>query len=222
MFARRTAAVAGVRETDLSKVAGGVAPKNLIGIPWRAALGLQDDGWYLRSEVIWHKPNPMPESVLDRPTKSHEHVFLLAKSEVYYYDAAAIAEKAIEARVRAPGAGRKQDALGDNPRFQTRRNLLAIGPRETRNARTVWTIATQPYGGAHFAAMPPKLAQRCIMAGSRFGDTVLDPFFGSGTVGKVASELGRRWVGVELQPDYQPLIEDRTRQLGLVPTEDAC
>lgn len=218
-FMRRTAAVAGVRKTKASKVVDGIPPKNLIGIPWRVALALQDDGWLLRSEVIWHKPNPMPESVTDRPTKSHEHLFLLAKSEVYYYDAAAIAEKATG---KAPGntaGGKYQSQAAADPRFSTSMGLSKIGARETRNARTVWTIPTQPFHGAHFACMPPRLAQRCILAGSRFGDTVLDPFFGSGTVGEECSVLGRRWVGVELQPAYQPLIDERTQQLGLVPVE---
>lgn len=218
-FMRRTAAVAGVRKTKASKVVDGIPPKNLIGIPWRVALALQDDGWYLRSEVIWHKPNPMPESVQDRPTKAHEHLFLLAKSETYYYDAAAIQEQATG---KAPGnrSGDKySSAAADDPRFSTSMGLHKIGARETRNARTVWSIPTQPFHGAHFACMPLSLATRCILAGSRFGDTVLDPFLGSGTVGAAAEGLGRRWIGVELQPDYAPLIAERTKQLGLALAE---
>jgi len=150
--------------------------KDLIGIPWRVAFALQADGWYLRSDIIWHKPNPMPESVTDRPTKAHEYVFLLTKSARYYYDAVAIAEPSIA---------------------------------ETRNARTVWSITTQPYKGAHFATMPPELAQRCILAGSRIGDTVLDPFGGAGTTGLVADRLGRDAVLIELNSTYAAIARDR-------------
>ena len=157
-------------------VPDGLKPKDLIGIPWRVAFALQADGWYLRSDIIWHKPNPMPESVTDRPTKAHEYVFLLTKSARYYYDAAAIAEPSID---------------------------------DTRNARTVWSITTQPYKGAHFATMPPELARRCILAGSKTGDTVLDPFGGAGTTGLVADRLGRDAVLVELNPTYAALARHR-------------
>lgn len=151
--------------------------KDLIGIPWRVAFALQTDGWYLRSDIIWQKPNPMPESVTDRPTKSHEYVFLLTKSERYFYNAPAIAE------------------ISAN--------------EETRNARTVWSIATQPFKGAHFATMPPELAERCIRAGSRAGDTVLDLFGGAGTTGLVADRLGRNATLIELNPSYAALARQR-------------
>lgn len=188
----------------------GVPPKNLVGIPWRLAFALQADGWYLRSDIIWSKPNPMPESVTDRPTKAHEYVFLLSKSARYFYDAAAVAEQAVkgaagssfaEGKTGANGMGRVGEALREDS--------------DTRNARTVWTIASQPFAGAHFATMPPALAERCILAGSAIGDEVIDPFLGSGTTGMVAERNGRRWFGVELQPDYEPIIRQRTAQVGL-------
>jgi DNA modification methylase len=187
----------------------GLKPKDLVGIPWRVAFALQADGWYLRSDIIWAKPNPMPSSVKDRPTCAHEHVFLFAKSERYYYDADAIAEPATG---RASGNGFKRDhrisqGAGRDTQWEG---------ADTRNARNVWTICSKPYGGAHFATMPPALAKRCILAGSRPGDTVIDPFFGSGTTGESAEALGREWIGCELQEDYVPLINERTAQSGLV------
>jgi len=194
---------------SLSRTApAGLKPKDLVGIPWRVAFALQADGWYLRSDIIWHKPNPMPESVTDRPTSAHEHVFLFAKSERYFYDADAIAEQATG---RASGNGFVRDhriahGKGSENHWEG---------AETRNARNVWRICSKPYSGAHFATMPPALAKRCILAGSRVGDTVLDPFFGSGTTGQCAEKLGRGWVGCELQEDYADLIKERTAQRGL-------
>jgi DNA modification methylase len=191
----------------------GLKPKDLCGIPWRVAFALQADGWYLRSDVIWAKPNPMPESVTDRPTKAHEYVFLLSKSERYVYDASAIAEVA-----SGRSSGRvADDKAGSGAGFEIRSGFAKCGDVEwsERNARTVWTIASQPFAGAHFATMPPKLAERCILAGSRIGDTVLDPFLGSGTVGMVAERCGRKWFGCELNPKYEPLIKERTAQAGL-------
>ena len=187
-------------------------PKDLVGIPWRLAFALQDDGWYLRSDIIWSKPNPMPESVTDRPTKAHEYVFLLSKSARYFYDAAAIAEDAVATANRGGSLAR----VGDDAFIagEAHRGAPWV-PTGSRNARTVWTIASQPYDGAHFATMPPALAERCVLAGSAIGDEVLDPFLGSGTTGQVAEALGRRWFGVELQPDYEPLIKARTAQVGL-------
>ena len=210
--------------------ASGIKPKDLVGIPWMVAFALRADGWYLRSDIIWAKPNPMPESVTDRPTKAHEYVFLLSKSERYFYDADAIAEPVSESSIerwsqdianqvgsdRVPGKtnGRMKAVGRKNPSAQG----LAAGPGsgentfgfgDTRNARTVWSIATQPFKGAHFATFPPELAERCILAGSKPGDTVLDPFAGSGTTGMVATGHGRDAILCELNPEYAHLIRDR-------------
>ena len=169
--------------------AGGVKPKDLFGIPWRVALALQADGWYLRSDIIWHKPNPMPESVEDRPTKAHEYLFLFSKSERYYYDADAI---------------REPDSSQDHPRnvldlrepsgglMSPHRGLRSADGRVGmgRNRRSVWTVATRPFSGAHFAVFPPALIEPCILAGCPPGGTVLDPFMGSGTTAQVATNLG--------------------------------
>lgn len=214
-FLDRAAARFGVREQKASKVTGGLKPKDLCGIPWRLALALQADGWWLRSDIIWAKPNPTPESVTDRPTKAHEYVFMLAKSKKYYFDADAIKEP-------AKHAGRVLDYTGDqkaNKADPLRQSPLPKGRKitvgYTRNARTVWTVPSQGYKGAHFATMPPRLAERCILAGSRIGTAVLDPFMGSGTVGFVAEGLGRKWLGCELNPEYETLICSRTAQVSL-------
>lgn len=194
----------------------GVKPKDLIGIPWRVAFALQADGWYLRSDVIWHKPNPMPESVTDRPTKSHEYLFLLTKSERYFYDAEAIAELAECAGGKAGYAGYSERAasMGREPSGNEKPGVVAFN-KDTRNRRSVWTIATTPYSGAHFATMPEKLVEPCIMAGSRLGDYVFDPFIGSGTVGAVAKRLKRRWVGQDLNSAYLSLAKERTADVPL-------
>lgn len=173
--------------------------KNLCMMPARLAMALQADGWYLRSEIIWAKPNPMPESVTDRPTKSHEYIFLLTKSERYFYDAEAIKEPANPV-VICPG-----DVNGQPTMPQGKGDI-----NEQRNKRSVWTIATQPYAEAHFATFPEEIPKLCILAGSKLGDTVLDPFAGSGTTGKVALELGRRAILIELNPDYIGLAHDRS------------
>lgn len=211
---------------DHDKRAAGLKTKDLCGIPWRLAFGLQDDGWYLRSDIIWSKPNPMPESVADRPTKAHEYIFLLTKSPSYFYDGDAIRSTLAEKTLTTYGSHRRSkggDALGkvksdnfarDLPTRQPRLN--ADGDPAGANARSVWTIASQPFDGAHFATMPPALAERCVLAGSQIGDEVLDPFLGSGTTGMVAERNGRRWFGVELQPDYEPIIRQRTAQIGLL------
>jgi DNA modification methylase len=163
------------------------------------------DGWYLRSDIIWHKPNPMPESVTDRPTKAHEYVFLLTKSARYFYDADAIAEEVQSDR--APSRKAKRTGAGHSA---LRPNGSAYDGEGThRNARTVWSIASQPFKGAHFATMPPELARRCILAGSRVGDTVLDPFGGAGTTGLVADRLGRDATLIELNPTYAALARAR-------------
>jgi len=155
----------------------GLKPKDLVGIPWRLAFALQKAGWYLRSEIIWEKPNCMPESVKDRPTRCHEYVFLFSKSLRYYYDS--------------------QSVLEENG----------------RNRRTVWSIPTEPFPGAHFATFPPKLIEPCILAGSEPGDWVLDPFFGSGTVGVVCEQQHRNYVGIELNPEYVGLAVQRIRNV---------
>ena len=187
--------------------------KQLGGIPWRLAFALQADGWYLRSDIIWSKPNPMPESVTDRPTKAHEYIFLLTKRPRYFYDADAIREN--HARVwdaETNGGslcgtdGRDRAVIGGHGRAD--RGKTVPNPAG-RNKRTVWEIPTQPYSEAHFATFPEALVVPCVLAGSREGDTVLDPFAGSGTTGKVAVELGREFIGVELNPEYADLAAKR-------------
>ncbi|MCL6572880.1 MAG: site-specific DNA-methyltransferase [Bacillus sp. (in: Bacteria)] len=158
----------------------GLKPKDLIGIPWRVAFSLQSDGWYLRSEIIWNKPNCIPESVKDRPTKCHEHIFLFSKSEKYYYDYQSIKEKSETGNYR--------------------------------NKRTVWNVNTQPFKDAHFATFPPELITPCIISGSRINEFVLDPFFGSGTVGVVCKELNRRFIGIEINPAYIQMARDRINE----------
>jgi DNA modification methylase len=241
----------------------GMAPKNLVGIPWRVAFALQADGWYLRSDIIWSKPNPMPESVTDRPTKAHEYLFLLAKSPRYYFDADAVRERAesgpsdlrkmAEGRERIGGLvkeqtdpllkasaltniGRKRsvggrplgthgEAAPDSDR-QTAGARMGRGagwrddPSTTpvgRNLRSVWTIATQPYPGAHFATFPEKLVEPCVKAGCPPDGTVLDPFAGSGTVGRVANRLGRRAILIDLSAEYidQAMLRNAQAPLGL-------
>jgi len=183
----------------------GLKPKDLVGIPWRVAFALQADGWYLRSDIIWAKPNPMPESVTDRPTKAHEYVFLLSKAARYFYDAAAITEQGNDENWRGSPTSRRGNSSRDSKLWNARGDVSC----ETRNARTVWTIATQPYPEAHFATFPEELARRCILAGSASGDTVLDPFGGSGTVAQVATGNGRAAIHVDLNPAYIELARER-------------
>ena len=194
-------------------------PKDLCGIPWRVAFALQEDGWWLRSDIIWSKPNPMPESVTDRPTKSHEYLFLLAKSERYYFDQEAVREAA-ETEPHAPGwSPRDAEALA-SARYRADGSSCSQyaepqrvwGSNGGRNIRTVWSLSTRPYSGAHFAVFPPEIPERCIKAGSSEGGTVLDPFAGSGTTLEVARKLGRNAIGFELNEGYRPLIEDRLKQ----------
>lgn len=194
-------------------------PKDLCMIPARVAIALQQDGWYLRSEIVWHKPNPMPESVKDRPTRSHEMIYLLSKSEKYYYDAAAIAEPSAWADKdsRADGNGKyisKEKSASGNYKIDG----VSYGkPNEegffTRNKRDVWTVTTKPYSGAHFATFPPDLIEPCILAGSAKGDIVLDPFGGSGTTAAVALKNHRRAILCELNNDYIPLIDKRLSEV---------
>jgi DNA modification methylase len=218
----------------------GMKPKDLVGIPWRVAFALQADGWWLRQDIIWSKPNPMPESVTDRCTKAHEYIFLLSKAERYYYDAAAIAEQVTDSTIerlsqpnfenqegsyRVPGkTNGPMKAVGSLHMRETQRKdgerwrLVdgGVAPRGERNRRSVWEITTKPYAEAHFATFPPELPRICILAGSKPGDTILDPFAGSGTTGEVAQELGRHAVLIELNPTYCELIRRRTAQTGIV------
>lgn len=213
---------------------GGPA-KQLLGIPWRVAFALQEAGWYLRQDVIWHKPNPMPESVTDRCTKAHEYLFLLTKSERYFFDAEAIKEQAVKGAAnsdfhtgktaehqlgRASTKPRKSNSTNDSavPGATEHSGLHREGTErepENRNRRSVWTVPTQPYSGAHFAVFPAALIEPCILAGSRPGDLVLDPFMGSGTTAQVAQQLGRQWIGCELNTEYAPLQQARTAQAAL-------
>lgn len=200
----------GYKKRDLRHAlkGSGVKHKDLVGIPWRVAFALQADGWWLRQDIIWHKPNPMPESVRDRCTKAHEYVFLLTKSERYFYDAEAVSE-ALSGKPHAPGNKCSTDGGHMRNDFGTDAMQRVWGASGRRNRRSVWTVTTKPYSGAHFAVMPPDLVEPCIKAGCPEGGTVLDPFAGSGTALAVAAELGRNAVGCELNPDYIALAERR-------------
>jgi DNA modification methylase len=190
--------------------------KDLIGIPWRVAFALQADGWYLRQDIIWNKPNPMPESVKDRCTKSHEYIFLLTKSPKYYFDGDAIKEPAVSDDKR-PSALKRSRAFGyntkdklikgypDNPGEVARGDVAPA----TRNRRSVWTVPTRPFRGAHFATFPAELIEPCILSGSRSGDIVLDPFMGSGTTAEVAIRNCRKFLGCELNSEYEKLQKRR-------------
>jgi DNA modification methylase len=195
----------------------GLKHKDLVGIPWRFAFAMQARGWYLRSDIIWHKPNPMPESVTDRPTKSHEYIFLMTKSSRYYYDHEAIKEPASDESMARMKRGVSDSHKNiDGAPGQTKHSMNQAREydpsresAELRNKRTVWTISTKPYKEAHFATYPSDLIQPCILAGSKEGDTVLDPFSGSGTTGEVALKHGRNYIGLELNPDYAAISEKR-------------
>lgn len=198
----------------------GLKEKDLIGIPWMLAFALRADGWYLRQDIIWHKPNPMPESVNDRCTKSHEYIFLLSKSQRYYYDRESVREEIKEttngkAGVRRSGDSktRSRDHWGvpHNPENV----IVEYDEIKGANKRSVWSVSTKPYTGAHFAVFPEELIEPCIMAGAPVGGIVLDPFMGSGTTAQVAQDLGRQYIGCELNPEYKPLQEKRLRQLSL-------
>lgn len=214
----------GARFSGVKRNTPDLKPKDLVGIPWRVALALQADGWYLRSDIIWHKPNPMPESVTDRPTKSHEYIFLLSKSERYYYDADAVAEKAIGGTDLGLLRGKNVGGLTANTvswHAITIKNRQDAGIDSrtanvsgTRNKRSVWTVPTHPYSGAHFATFPPKLIEPCILAGCPAGGVVLDPFNGAGTTGVVALQHGRRYVGIELNPEYLEMARQRIDELS--------
>lgn len=195
--------------------------KQLIGIPWMLAFGLKNDGWILRQDIIWHKPNPMPESVQDRCTKAHEYIFLLSKSQKYYYDFESIKEASVDPegsanRYKTPFfAGEKHESGGYSSTGATHTK----GMKEfdgNRNKRSVWTVTTKPYAGAHFAVFPSDLIEPCIMAGAPVGGIVLDPFMGSGTTAQVAQNLGRQYLGCELNEDYKPLQDKRLAQYSLI------
>ena len=189
--------------------------KNLIGLPWRVAFALQDDGWILRSEIIWHKTNAMPESAKDRPGKAHEHLFLLAKNPKYYFDHEAIKERRTEAsikknKVKSLIVHKKENMPGrEGVRDYSRRGWGSDYTSELRNSRTVWEIPTQPTKEKHFATFPDELVRRCIAASTKPGDLVIDPFLGSGTTYKVALELGCKAIGIELNPDYIKIAEHK-------------
>lgn len=191
------------------------AGKQLLGVPWRMAFALQSDGWILRQDIIWHKPNPMPESVRDRCTKAHEYIFLLSKGPRYFFDSEAMKEPAVggqsgaAASFKRTGSKREQAIPGQGyGTHRPEREDVAYNG-DTRNRRSVWTVATRPYKGAHFATFPPALIEPCILAGSRPGDIVLDPFMGSGTTAQVALQHGRQYLGCELNEEYGKLIEAR-------------
>lgn len=245
-----------------ANVIDGLKEKDLVGIPWRVAFALRADGWYLRRDIIWHKPNPMPESCKDRPTTAHEYVFLMSKSEKYYYDAEAIAEPAVSTNdhdytgqgYKAPGqtarkgnrkpsgwdmgpGGHREligrcDHTAPEDAFKGKRRTREgeggqqvhppgishdLGGGRFRNSRSVWTIATHAFVGAHFATMPEELARRCVLAGSRRGGVVLDPFAGAGTTGVVAKEAGRGFLGIEIKKEYVEMAERRISQAGYQP-----
>ncbi len=200
----------------------GYKQKDLIGIPWMLAFALRSSGWYLRAEIIWNKLNPMPESVTDRPTKAHEQIFLMSKSRSYYYDADAIAEPLSDVSLARYERVERNHEVYDPARHKNGDSLMHNAPMEvltraaarvvekgTRNKRSVWTVPTQPYAGAHFATFPEALIEPCILAGSRQGDVVLDPFAGAGTVGVVCQKAQRRFVGIELNGEYVKMAEAR-------------
>jgi len=217
----------------------GLKQKDLIGIPWLLAFSLRADGWYLRQDIIWHKPNPMPESVTDRCTKSHEYIFLLSKSPKYYYDAEAIAEDVTESttkrlyqnvqeqrgsvlpgktngnmKAKAPRFGEKKYTEDPETFFRTKSGN-AYEYRPKRNKRDVWTVTTKPYKGAHFATFPQDLIEPCILAGCPKDGIVIDPFFGSGTTGAAAQKYNRNYIGIEINPKYCNLAETRNASVQI-------
>ncbi len=215
---------AGVLKPKRDRYPAGMKKKDLMGIPWRVAFALQQSGWYIRSDIIWYQPNPMPESVKDRPTASYEHVFLLSKSERYYYDAESIRERKINPVAQhtrqSKSARKKQKTRGhvkQHNGFAVKWDQMSRQQQQINgcNKKDVWVVPVSNYSGSHFATFPPKLIEPCIIAGSRPGDIVLDPFLGSGTVAEVAQSLGRQWIGCEINTDYQKLQQERTMQVGM-------
>ena len=201
------------RERVVSRTGEGLKTKDLIGIPWMLAFALRADGWYLRQDIIWHKPNPMPESVTDRCTKAHEYIFLLSKSSKYYYDHESIKEMANSKSEGIRFGGNKYGDDND-PKYATKSGNVSK-EYDKANKRSVWTVTTKPYEGAHFAVFPTDLIEPCILAGAPTGGIVLDPFMGSGTTAQVAQTLGRKYLGCELNPDYKALQDKRLAQQSL-------
>lgn len=210
-----------VRDSKMLKREG-YKNKDLIGIPWMVAFALRADGWYLRQDIIWAKPNPMPESVKDRCTKSHEYIFLLTKSARYYIDMEAVKEDSVDPESftgrRLRSAGQMDGVDPVNYKFHGSvgedGKLRAGQTYEKRNRRSVWTITTKPFKEAHFATFPPEIPEICIKAGSKPGDTILDPFSGAATTGLVAERLGREYIGIELNPDYVKMADKRVYDFG--------
>lgn len=193
------------------KIAKGLKNKDLVGIPWRVAFALQADGWYLRQDIIWHKPNPMPESVTDRCTKAHEYIFLLSKSRHYYFDSDSIKEPASpDDSIR----DRDITKLNNTP-GRTKMKGLKTNHYTTKNKRSVWTVSTKPYSGAHFATFPEDLIEPCVLAGCPKYGTIIDPFGGSGTTGQVALKHNRNSILCEINPDYVKLMHKRIKSQTL-------
>ena len=205
---RRTFRRDGADGFPIVKREHGLKSKDLVGIPWMVAFALRDDGWYLRSDIVWHKSNCLPESVNDRPTKAHEYLFLFSKSARYFYDADSIREPHSPDSIRRT---KRKFVYKHKPPGQTGHTLSPDGfcHAKGKNKRTVWKVSTRPFKGAHFATFPPDLIEPCIKAGSRPGDTVLDPFFGAGTTGLVSQNLARDWIGIELNPQYCEIARQR-------------
>jgi DNA modification methylase len=196
------------REGVYTKTGDGLKSKDLVGIPWRVAFALQSDGWYLRQDIIWHKPNPMPESVTDRCTKSHEYIFLMTKSAKYYYDNDAVKEPAVAPdSVHVHKDGNKMSDVSNDPLYATKPQRT-MGGYETRNKRSVWTVTTKPFKEAHFATFPPDLILPCVLT-SKKDAVILDPFFGSGTTGMVTVQNGRNYVGIDLNEKYCEIAKRR-------------
>jgi len=196
-------------------------PKDLIGIPWMMAFALRADGWYLRQDIIWHKPNPMPESVTDRCTKAHEYIFLMSKSQKYYYDIEPIREQIKpttdgQASVRRSGDSKTRSKEHWGVPHNPENVIVQYDEIKGANKRSVWSVSTKPYTGAHFAVFPEELIEPCILAGAPVDGIVLDPFMGSGTTAQVAQHLGRQYLGCELNQDYKPLQDKRLAQQSLV------
>jgi DNA modification methylase len=202
------------REKVVNRTGEGLKTKDLIGIPWMLAFALRADGWFLRQDIIWHKPNPMPESVQDRCTKAHEYIFLMSKSQKYYYDHEAIKEPLKgEPETRDKNAEGYQADYSKGDRFS--KGERVFGADGMANKRSVWSVPVKPYTGAHFAVFPSELIEPCILAGAPVGGIVLDPFMGSGTTAQVSQDLGRQYIGCELNPAYEKLQKKRTAQTSL-------